>query len=481
MGRHAFVAGSSPAEAPVRDLFGRDALYLLMSSLQVFTVFLITPVVTRLLAPAQFGVIATGTAVMQVLFVVAGLGLGQALQREYASHGGAEITRMLITASTILAGVVTGLALIALPSWVHLIGGDVTYRSMLWSILWAGTSAVTSTCLAVLRSRDSLGFFSVVSATQTIAADVLGLILIEWLHHSADVWLFGQFAAQVLAAVIGVAALRPKLVRRVDLARIAAALRFGLPLMGSAISVFIMNSSDRLVIGALKNSYSVGRYQIAYSVGSIPTLVIGLLSMAWMPRFYAAPARSRETLRLIEQSRDAVAHLLPAVVLGVGVGAPVLLHLWAPPSYKPAQLAAVTLVVLIAVVPTAFTAAWARLLIADGRTVVIATTTLLAAVANVGLNLLLVPTFGIEGSAAATLAASIALALMTSANARRIAVLARSRVLPLLLTAAALAVAAAASSLSFTVGTTALRVLVCVGSAVWLAYSIQHVRTSGAG
>ncbi len=460
----------------VSEMFGRDAIYLVMSSLQVLTVFVITPVVTRLLAAGQFGVVATGTAVMQVLFVLAGVGLAQAVQREFASERGPEIARKLVTAGIGLAVLITAAVGASVPLWAHAFGSDVTTWAMLWSVLWAGSSAVTATCLALLRSRDQLLPFAAVSAMQTAVADVVALVLVETIGHTAQVWLFGQFVSQVAAALIGLVALRPLPVRRPDFAHVRRAIRFGAPLMGSAISVFVMNSSDRLVIEAIKGSYAVGRYQIAYSIGSIPTLVVGLLSVAWMPRFFGASATGERTLRLVEQSRDAVSGLLPAVVLGVGVGAPVLLHLWAPSSYRPGQLTPVTLIVLAAVVPTAFTAASARLLMADGRTAAIAVTNTAAAVLNVILNLALVPSLGIWGSAAATLIASAVLALLSFWRSRSVAHLRRPVVWPLALTAVVFAVACAAAYLRFTVATVSLRVAITLIAAVWLTDRVRRLR-----
>ena len=78
------TASTTTEDATVRSamagLFGRDSLYLLFWFLQVLVAALATPVATRLLGPDAFGTWSAANAVMQVLFVLGGLGLAVAVQ-----------------------------------------------------------------------------------------------------------------------------------------------------------------------------------------------------------------------------------------------------------------------------------------------------------------------------------------------------------------------------------------------------------------
>jgi O-antigen/teichoic acid export membrane protein len=91
----------------LRGLFGRDSLYMLTWVAQLLCAALLTPVITRVMGAAQFGGAAAATAVMQILFVVAGLGLSTAIQRQYAARGGPAQARALLTLAIAAAFVVT--------------------------------------------------------------------------------------------------------------------------------------------------------------------------------------------------------------------------------------------------------------------------------------------------------------------------------------------------------------------------------------
>jgi O-antigen/teichoic acid export membrane protein len=110
------------------------------------------------------------------------------------------------------------------------------------------------------------------------------------------------------------------------------ALRFALPLVPAMLAAFVLEASDRLVVQHDLGSAPVARYAVAYNIGAIPILALGALTTVWMPRVFALTgARVRD--RVLAQSRDALYALLVPVVMGLGIGAPVLLHIWAPPIY----------------------------------------------------------------------------------------------------------------------------------------------------
>jgi O-antigen/teichoic acid export membrane protein len=72
----------------VARLFGRDSLYMLFSAVQLAVAAALTPAITRLLGPTEFGTAAAALAVMQVLFVLCGFGLQTAIQRAFESADG---------------------------------------------------------------------------------------------------------------------------------------------------------------------------------------------------------------------------------------------------------------------------------------------------------------------------------------------------------------------------------------------------------
>jgi O-antigen/teichoic acid export membrane protein len=135
---------------------------------------------------------------------------------------------------------------------------------------------------------------------------------------------------------------------------------------------------------------------------------LSALTTVWMPRLFAlADLRVRDSV--LAQSRDALYALLIPVVAGLGIAGPVLLHIWAPPSYRPDSLDVIVVIIATTSFAVAGGMAHTRTLLADNRTLPVALATCVAAAVNLALNILLVPLIGIAGSAWATLASCVLL------------------------------------------------------------------------
>ncbi len=69
---------------PTHGFFGRGVTYTGLWVAQRGVATLLTPLVTRLLGPAHFGIVASCLALMQLLVAVFEFGLGAAAQRVFA-------------------------------------------------------------------------------------------------------------------------------------------------------------------------------------------------------------------------------------------------------------------------------------------------------------------------------------------------------------------------------------------------------------
>jgi len=95
------AAGTTSAveKGHVSHLFGRDSLYMLMWAVQIICAAGLTPITTRVLGLAEFGTVTSANAVMQVLFVFAGLGLQTAVLQEggyFVPHLGENVRNWLL-------------------------------------------------------------------------------------------------------------------------------------------------------------------------------------------------------------------------------------------------------------------------------------------------------------------------------------------------------------------------------------------------
>lgn len=391
-------------DSAMRGLFGRDTVYLATWVLQIVAAAGVTPFVTRLLGAGEFGAVAAATAIMQVLFVLAGCGLQVAVQRWFAQPDGHVAAARLLTLSILVSVAVTALAVVTGPLWSRPLGFASFDTDLLLAVLWAGASAVTAAGLALLRSHDRLLGFALASLMQSVVSEGLSLGLVTGVSDTSETYLFGHLVAQVLAVAVVVGFAPPRRLRRRDLPLLRAGLAYGLPLVPAALGAFVLNAADRLMVQGYLGEVEVARYQVAYNIGSLPMLVLTALTTVWLPRFFAV-ADDAERQAVLATSRAALQRLLAPVLLGMSVASPIVLQVWAPAEYRPIDLMLVTAIIIVSAVPFTAVQSATRDLLTRSATKAVAWSTVAAAGANIGLNVLLIPALGISGAAVATLLA----------------------------------------------------------------------------
>jgi O-antigen/teichoic acid export membrane protein len=395
-------------------LFGRDSLYMVVWILQVVTAAAMTPVTTRLLGTAEFGAVAAAIAIMQVLTAVAGFGLQVAIQRQFATAGDPEGARRLLTLCILVATAVTVLAVVTAPSWASALGLGGQQVTLRLAAAWAGAAAVTAALLGLLRSQDRLLPFVAVSVLQSVVAQAGAVALVATVDASAATFVAGQLAGQAAALTVGLVLVTPLGLRLSDRALVRSGLAFAVPLLPAMLGEFVLGASDRLLLQHLDGSTAVARYAVAYNIGSLPMLVLGALDAVWLPRFFALRDEAHRAA-LLAASRDALYRLAAPALLGLGLVSPLVLRLWAPPRYDTDGLLLVTSLVALSAVPYMSVLSSTRGLLSAGRTRAVAVAMVVAAVVNVGLNLLLIPAVGLDGAALATLVAFVVQAVVLRA------------------------------------------------------------------
>lgn len=392
---------AAQSSAAVSGLFGRDMVYLGFWALQIVLAAALTPATTRLMPRSAFGQAAAAIAVAQLLNCLFSFGLFTAVQRAYAGEDGENHARRLVAVAVALSMLTGSVAYATGRWWCPLFGLGPFPVAIRYAVLWAVLSAITGPALGLVRSRDQLSGFVLASFAQSVFAQALALGLVVFVRATAASYLLGQLLGEVLTAAIGLYLVRPQLPRRAHLPMLADALRFSSALVPAALANFVFDASDRIVIHGDLGALAVGRFAVARNIGGFAIILLQLVSYVWLPRLFAMKddAARREVQA---RSRDGLYVLAVTFAIAIAAASPLILALWAPPSYHTHGLLLITALVAAGAVPFADAVIYNEVLILNGRTGVVAVGAASLALLNLGLNLLLVPLLGITGSAGIT-------------------------------------------------------------------------------
>ena len=235
--------GTAPtADRAGGSLGAHSVVYLVGTALQGLGVLLVLPFATRVLGAVEFGRVATGLVVVQMVGTIAAAGLPQVVLREH--HRGAEgprVARALAGTMVLLAlglGVV-GLALALLLSAT----GHADLRQWVPLVLAAVALTTVVAGQTLMRARLQPWGFLALAVLATVGAQLAGLLAAR-AEPTAGTYLTAYAGVVVLAAVVALVLGRP-LPPTVERERVRAGIRLATPLLPQAAAMLGLLSGRR--------------------------------------------------------------------------------------------------------------------------------------------------------------------------------------------------------------------------------------------
>ena len=372
---------------------------------------------TRLLSPEEYGAYALGFSAMSLCHTLCFTWMEAAMARFYAREAqGAKLADHFVTLYRCWIGAALAfpvLAGAALWGWPTHSGVKTAVAAGLASIL------VRSLAKLVQERRRAAGDVraaALLDIAQTVGGFALGAGLIfAGLGGAAPLAGAGAVAAACLIFVLPTE-LKSLKGGRFDAAQARAYAAYGVPVSASLILALVLATTDRFLLGAYLNEAAVGVYHAGYSLANRTLDVLFIwLGMAGGPAMVMALERGgrpalEEAAR--EQADVMVALTLPAAV-GLALVARPLADVMIGPGLR-AGAAQVT----PWIAASAFFAGTTTYYLHQAFTLARRTPLLLAAmaapaIANLVLNLVMIPRFGLNGALWAT-TASYALGAVAS-------------------------------------------------------------------
>ncbi|HID12177.1 MAG TPA: hypothetical protein EYP17_12925, partial [Candidatus Latescibacteria bacterium] len=215
------------------------------------------------------------------------------------------------------------------------------------------------------------------------------------------------YTALILFGIVGIYLLT-KYPPRFSPAQLKRMLRFGLPLLPASLAIWILTWSDRYLLRLLTNYSEVGLYDVAYKFGMIVNMVLVTpFRTAWLP-FLFSVRDNPDSERIYGTVLTYFLIAAMALFLLLSLFSREIVRLLTTPDYLPAHRA-IPLIALGYLCYGVYYIVDAGVLL-EGKTQFYPLITGAGAALNVGLNLWLIPRFGMMGAALATLIAYVFIA-----------------------------------------------------------------------
>lgn len=394
----------------LRQLVKDSTIYGGADLLTKVLAFFTFPLIAAALSPRAFGVLELIGTTTVLLGLAVNCGLNNAVQRFYWDIETATSERPAIVTSGLAAnvlfvvfGVFLGIAVI--PFLMPVIKKQslpITWIAPVSALLVMAFSQWTQYILDVVRLHFAPWRFFVISLTSRVFSAVAGVVVVVFLGLGVDGLLSAQ--ALIMLAVLPMAVymvwkdIKPGRISRSWCIKLA---RFGYPFIFAGFAYWLFGSIDRWMLAGMSSVEEVGIYSVAFRFGMVVFFVSNAFSQAWSPVAIKIRTDNPEGYRKIYGQ---VLLLLLFVMLVVGGGLAMfsgeLIALIMPKEYAASALPLAILCFGILLQSTQQVTAIGISL--EMKTYLFARLAWIIAFINVGLNYLLIPSYGATGAALAT-------------------------------------------------------------------------------
>ena len=394
------------------NLLRHSVVYGVASLVSRIASVLLLPVLSRELGPNGYGRIETLVALTALLVPLLRAGVATAFFRfafeRTLAPDPAEVVRTSFWFSA--AGAVGGglLGALAAPLIARALldaPGQAGLVRAAFLVLFGQILYEQMTALYRIEERSTAyAVAGLANLAITVAATLL-LVLVAGLGATGA--LLGNAAGTLAVLAVLVWLRRSELRFGYDRDLVRRMNAFGLPLLPTGLALWVIDFSDRLLLGQIADQRAVGIYAVGVKIASAMILVQLAFRTAW-PAFAYSIEDDAEARRAFALVLVYIAFVGSWVSVALGVLAPWLVRWLATEPFQPAERV---------VAPLAFSAAlltaYTMLQIGaarSNRTERFWLIALAGAAVNIVGNLALIPRFGVAGAASATVAAYAVLA-----------------------------------------------------------------------
>lgn len=359
----------------------------------------------RYLGPSEFGILSYVLAFAAVFATLASLGLDSVVIRELVANAGA---REEILGTTFVIKFASGALMVPLAVLcIYMLRPNLPQLHLFVAILVGATAFLSFDVIDYwFQARVQTKYIVLARSAAFSICAALRIAMILWLAPltafvilaAIDTVLMGISLAAVYRINVG-----PIKAWRFSTARAKLLIDDSWPLMLSALAIMIYMKVDQVMIGQMLDDKAVGIYAAAVRLVEIWYVIPMLIATTIFPTLYRTRQEDRSRyLARLQHFIDLMAVVAFVIAISVTLTAEILLEWLFGHEFAEAasvlRIYAWSLVFLFLLVGTG------QYLIAENKTRFAFARNLAGMVVNVSLNAVLIPLYGIEGAAWASLA-----------------------------------------------------------------------------
>lgn len=244
--------------------------------------FITTPFFSRLMSKSELGTFSNYSSWITILIVVTSFDLSQSIIRsklDYEDDIDSYISSILAL-STIWTALVYGITCIFMPTASRLLSIEPKYVHIMFLYLFASPAYL----MLVTKHRAFYKYklFVALTGITTVTGTLFSLLLVFLMQDKLAGRIIGYYTPYiVIGAVVYIYIFIRS--RSIKISYWKEACSIMLPLVPHVLSLYLLSSSDKIIITRLCGAEYTAIYSIAYSAYHIVTILFDSMNKAWAP------------------------------------------------------------------------------------------------------------------------------------------------------------------------------------------------------
>jgi O-antigen/teichoic acid export membrane protein len=404
----------------IKNLGEHTFIFGLGNIIQGAISFLLLPVYLHYLKPSDYGIIALLDVISMIFGSIILQSIPTSLFRAYSfDYVNNTVEQKEAVGSAFIYLVVSSIIcfsilILAAPTITGLVFKGSNPVSLVRLTFLTGLFNVPANIpLVVMRAKLQSKTMVTISIARGLSTIALNIFFVAYMKMSVAGVVWGNLIPAAVMFAISPLLLRNEMSWILSFGKLKRMLLFGWPLIPGFIGAWIFGSADRYLLEHLSTTSELGLYSLGYKFASILSIVIlGPFQIAW-PAIFFPKAKDEDALLVFQRFTTYFMLLGCGLGLCLVVGAEPAIRLMGPKEYWSAHIVVPVLVLSFLFGTGGLQEIMNVSLYIKDKTGVIPAIIGVGAVTNIILNVLLIPRYGMMGSAIATMIGSIIMATLT--------------------------------------------------------------------
>lgn len=377
--------------------------------------FLLIPLYTRYLTPADYGVLEILFTSQSILLIIANQGISSSLFKFWSDSS--EDAKITLASSCLWYEIVSSAVIAALGIYfsdnISSFLLNTPQHGYLFRLIFLTLviNLIQLVLRQILRARLESVKVSSISLVKLVFAASLNIYLIVVMHMGLSSIIISDLIASTVSAALAYWYARRFISFKFSFNQVSNLLSFGIPLIGVGLSNWLLSVSDRYFLAHYSTPTELGLYSLAYKFSGVLSLILLQPFLSTWPSIYFDAAKRPDGKEFFSRSARYFALAFSVAGVGLFLASNIAIRILTPPEFWPSTRVVYILVgsVLLEGLNNIYVAG----LYLTSKTKYPTLFTGIAACSNLGLNALLIPSMGMEGAAIATLLSYALLVVLT--------------------------------------------------------------------